>query len=293
MRVLVAGVGAVGGWLLARLTEAGADVEGWARGDALARLGAGEPLVFRSHERSWTGPVRVVAAPDPAGYDLVLVTAKVHDTAAMGEPLPRRGVWVSCQNGLEATEVLGRFHDEVRACAVYVGATRVDAVSVDHVAAGFLVLDDPAVAAFLEAHGVPCQVVDDLHTARWRKLVGNIGTNPLCAVTGLAMGPALATPQMRELSRRAMLETARVAVADGADLDAEATTETVMAAVLAASPDTVPSTLQDRRAGKRLEVDALTGVVVRIAARHGVDVPTVAALDALLRALPVTPPAGS
>ncbi len=44
------------------------------------------------------------------------------------------------------------------------------------------------------------------------------------------------------------------------------------------------STLQDLEAGRRLELDALTGAVVRKAATLGVPVPTVATLHALLAA---------
>ena len=45
------------------------------------------------------------------------------------------------------------------------------------------------------------------------------------------------------------------------------------------------STLQDLEAGRPFETDGITGVVIRKAAYHGIDVPTVRALDAMLRAI--------
>ncbi len=66
-RVLVAGVGAIGGWLLARLTQHGADVTGWIRGAATERLGAGEPFTLEGPDGDWSGPVSVTASPPGPG----------------------------------------------------------------------------------------------------------------------------------------------------------------------------------------------------------------------------------
>jgi 2-dehydropantoate 2-reductase len=45
------------------------------------------------------------------------------------------------------------------------------------------------------------------------------------------------------------------------------------------------STLQDLRAGRRTEIDALNGAVVRIAEAHGIDVPVNRTLRAMIRFL--------
>ena len=45
------------------------------------------------------------------------------------------------------------------------------------------------------------------------------------------------------------------------------------------------SMLQDLRAGRRTEIDAITGAVVELAARHGVDVPVSRGVLALVRFL--------
>ena len=104
-RVLVAGIGAVGAWCLARLTEHGADATGWARGETYARLAAGEPLVLESPDGDWSGPVRVVHAPD-GEWDLVIVCVKSQDTAEIAARLAPGPRILSAQNGVENPDVL-------------------------------------------------------------------------------------------------------------------------------------------------------------------------------------------
>lgn len=283
MRILVAGVGAIGGWLLARLTEGGADVEGWARGATYERLAAGEPLELRSYERPWSGPVRVVAAPQ-GPYDLTLVAAKSHDTGAVSAALHPGGIVVSVQNGVENPGVLRRRHPAVVAAVVYSGCERVDPVTVVHRSNGFLVLDDARVAGVLREHGVPCHVVPDVRVAMWQKLMGNVTVNSLCAVTGLPVGAILDGDELDGVALALLHDVAAVGAAVGVELE-PGLAERVLAGIKSLPGDATPSTLQDRRAGRPLEVDALTGVVVRLADEHGLAVPTVRTLDALLRAV--------
>lgn len=283
MRVLVAGIGGIGGWLLARLTESGADVTGWARGDTLERLANGEPLVLRSHQGDWSGPVRVVPEPD-GPYDLVLVATKSHHTAEVSDRLAVGGVVVSVQNGVENHEVLGLRHPRVVPSVVYSGCERVDPVTVVHRSNGFLVLDHAETADWLGAHGVGTRLVDDVRPAMWQKLAANVCANSLTAITGLPVGPLFGREAIDPVALAAVREVVAVAAAEGIEIDA-GYPEVVLAGIKALPADATPSTLQDRRAGRRLEVDALTGVVVRRATGHGVPVPTVAILDGLLRAV--------
>ncbi len=86
-RVLVAGVGAIGGWLLARLTQHGTDVTGWVRGDAAKRLGAGDPFTLEGPDGDWAGPVAVTTSPK-GSWDLIIVAVKSQDTAVVAADLP-------------------------------------------------------------------------------------------------------------------------------------------------------------------------------------------------------------
>jgi len=280
---LVAGVGAIGGWLLARLTEGGADVTGWARGETYARLAGGEPLVLRSKDGDWSGPVRVVGHPDRA-YDLTLVCTKSAATADAASQLARSGVAVSVQNGLDNPDVLATAGgwDHVVPTVVYCGCNRVDAVTVRHTSNGYLVLSDAEVAAWFSGHGVRTELVDDVAPWQWSKLAGNVVQNTLTAILDTLQGPMRDHPDLQRLQRDLCDEVRRVGTACGVALP-PAFTENVLAGLQRLPVYNGTSMLWDRRAGRPLEVDALTGAVLRRADAHGVDVPVVRTVDALAR----------
>jgi 2-dehydropantoate 2-reductase len=276
-------VGAIGGWLLARLTEGGADVTGWARGATFSRLAAGESLVLRSKDGDWAGPVRVVERADRP-YDLTLVCTKSAATAAVADTLVPGGVAVSVQNGLDNPQVLGAVPgwDRVAATVVYCGCVRLDPVTVRHTSNGFLVLSDAEVGAWLSAHGVRADVVPDVAPRMWMKLAANVVQNSLTAILDSLQGPVRDHPDLQRLQRDLCEEVRRVGVAEGVDLPPDLA-DVVLGGFTRLPPYNGTSMLWDRRAGIPFEVDALSGAVVRRAARHQIDVPVVRTVDALAR----------
>ena len=279
----MAGVGAIGGWLLARLTEGDADVTGWARGATFSRLAAGEALVLRSKDGDWSGPVRVVDRPD-GPYDLTFVCTKSTATASVAEALVPGGVAVSVQNGLDNPQVLGAVPgwDRVVPTVVYCGCLRLDPVTVRHTSNGFLVVSDAEVGAWLSAHGVRADVVPDVAPRLWMKLAANVVQNSLTAILDSLQGPVRDHPDLQRLQHDLCDEVRRVGVAEGADLPPDFA-DVVLKGFARLPPYNGTSMLWDRRAGIPLEVDALSGAVVRRAARHGIDVPVVRTVDALAR----------
>ncbi|MGH9030996.1 MAG: ketopantoate reductase family protein [Acidimicrobiia bacterium] len=261
-RVLVAGVGAIGGWILARLTEHGADVAGWSRGTTYRHLASGKPLRLESPDGDWAGRVHVVDAPDGA-YDLVLVTVKSQDTPVVAPRIPVGARVVSAQNGVENPEVLARFHSRVDGCVVMSGCERVGPTHVrnEH-AGGHLVVEDAELAGWLDAHGVATRTTPDVHYAAWRKLLVNVVGNSLTTILRARMGSVFRTPEIDGVARTALEETAAVARAEGVLV----TDEDIAAALRllhGLPPEKTTSTLQDLEAGRPFEVDAITGVVVR------------------------------
>ena len=164
------------------------------------------------------------------------------------------------------------------------GAERTGPVTIWHRSAGFFQVGDQALAQFLTAHNLPAHHEPDMVTAMWRKLMRNAVINSVAAITRQGGGSSLHGDELFAVASRAAEEVRRVALADGAAIDADIV-DRLMTGLRGLPDHTRPSTLQDLLAGRPLEYDAITGAVLRRAKRHGVDAPTIEVFDALLRAI--------
>ena len=93
-------------------------------------------------------------------------------------------------------------------------------------------------------------------------------------------------PEVAELCRELVRECASVGRAAGADLP-ENIAERVVERHAKAGKDATTSMLVDCLAGRPIEADAMTGAVVRLGARHGIDTPLNRAVHAMLMAVNV------
>ena len=137
-----------------------------------------------------------------------------------------------------------------------------------------------ALAPVLRAAGFDVTVSDRIRDDVWYKLWGNLTLNPICAITGATSGPALDDDLVREFCSAAMLEAREIGNRLGCPI---AQTPEDRHAVTRKLGDFTPSMLQDARAGRPLELDALTGAVRELGALVGVPTPYVDALHGLAR----------
>jgi 2-dehydropantoate 2-reductase len=124
-------------------------------------------------------------------------------------------------------------------------------------------------------------VVDNILAHIWNKFVLNCGINAISAVTGLRLGEIARTPPVDELQTRIIEEVLAVVRAKGVRL----TDEDPMRVIKehCRKKYNKPSTLQHVEQGKRTEIDALNGALVREARRLGVPTPYNDALTLLLK----------
>jgi 2-dehydropantoate 2-reductase len=286
-RVAVVGPGSVGTFFAAHLAAAGNDVVACARRPF-------REYVVDSPESPVRAPAHVVTDPDElAGpADWVLVTVKAHHTdgaAPWLHQLCRASTKVVViQNGVEGAErVAPHAGDaEVVPAVVYCGAELLEPGHIAHRQDGTLILPDiPTGHQVVELFvGTPAVVraTDRYLTDAWRKLGLNVMFN---GITALTMRPisVVSRPGVADVARQLLHETWAVARAEGADLSVEAVDELVdgFQQFRDAGPT---SMLQDRRAGRPTEHDALYGAVVRAGRRHGIPTPLCAVFDALLAA---------
>jgi 2-dehydropantoate 2-reductase len=128
------------------------------------------------------------------------------------------------------------------------------------------------VCRLLTNGGLPSQLEPDILEAIWAKAVFNSAMNPLCALTRQTPGFFHAKEESRALISAMVEEGVAAARASGVLIEAapiHALTEVSMTD----HADHEASMLQDIKAGRRTEIDAISGAIAEAAKRKGVATP--------------------
>lgn len=207
---------------------------------------------------------------------------------------------VLAQNGLGNAETFAERLPRARICnaAVITGFRRPElhcaqvTVHAGPILLGSLFGADPArlapLAEALRRGGIPSGISADFVAELWAKALYNCALNPLGALLGVPYGELGRRPETRTLMAKIVEEVFAVLRAEGDHTrwpDAAAYLEHFHASLLPPTADHESSMLQDVRAGRRTEIDALCGEVARRGARRGVPTPVNEALTVLVRAL--------
>jgi len=288
MRIAVLGSGGIGGYYGALLAKAGHDVGFIARGahlEAMQRRG----LTVRTAEGESTIPVTAVADTRGVGpVDLVLFCVKSYDTEPAAQalaPLMARDTMVlTFQNGVDNVDAIASV---VGSGAVLVGAVYIalqlvgPGVIVRTGGEGKIVLGEISgavtervqrIASAFQQSGIPHQVSTDINRVLWEKFLFIAGVGGVTALARSGIGALLASPEGRTLLTASCAEIVGVAEATGTPLQKGAVDAVIEQA--ATLPSQWRSSLaRDLEDGHRLEVEALSGAVVRRGLKHGVPTP--------------------
>ena len=297
MRIAIVGAGALGSAFGAGFIRAGHDVTFVDVSAALVHALTTTGLTIVDGEQR--SSVVVHATTDPAGVaaaDLVMVFVKAYDTDDAARMLaPMLGpdtVLATLQNGLGADDVLASHHPGARiVCGVtYHAATVLEPGLVRHSVGPTFVGPhegaDVSGAQFLAGAcaeaGWPVLAMPDVAGAVWKKLLLNC-TNAVAALTGMNGAAHLADAYVHRLLHDVIAEGIAVAHALGhTDIAVEACVRD-LDEVLTRAGEGRASMLQDFDAGRRTEIDALNGAVVRAAERLTISVPINRALLSLVK----------
>jgi 2-dehydropantoate 2-reductase len=131
--------------------------------------------------------------------------------------------------------------------------------------------------------GLDTELVPDIKMYEWQKSILNAALAPLTAVTGQTMSEALALPETEELAEQLLREGIAVAKALGYDYG-DGFFDSAMEYWHSAG-NHKPSMRFDVEAGKRTEIDVITGKIVEHGKRLGVPVAANMALYAAVKGL--------
>ncbi len=305
MRFLIAGAGAIGGYIGALMTRAGEDVTLFARGPHLKAMQE-RGLKVRSADGDFETRPKVTGDLKDAGTpDVIFLGVKAHALTGLAPQLtpligPNTTV-VSTQNGipwwyfqvgagehagihLEKVDpggVIGKAIDPARVIGsiVYLGTEIVEPGVIQHTEGNRISLGEPdgskserarAIAEAMIRSGLRCPVAPRFRTEVWVKLLGNVAFNPLSALTRATLVQMARHPEVCPVVRSIMAEVEAVAAKLGIELPISID-QRIAGAEKVGEHKT--SMLQDLEAGRPMELDPVVGAVVELGQKLGVELP--------------------
>lgn len=297
MKIAIYGAGGVGGYFGARLAQAGAEVALLARGDHLQALRA-NGLVLKSTMGDARLSLR--ASDDPADIgpcDCVLFCVKGTDTeraaSTLGPLLGPETFVVSLQNGVDNEQILSRHigADRVLGGLVYIFSTIAGPGIVQHTGGPPQLIfgewsgeKSPRAQRLYErckAAGIAVELSDNVRSAIWEKFVFICALSGMTAASRAPLGAIRQTPESWAMFRRILEEVRGVAEREGIS-GTEGWVEKHLARSEKLGANSYSSLHYDLTHNKPMELQSLHGAVLRLARKHGLQVPMCEAVYALL-----------
>ena len=300
MVVMIYGAGSVGLGLASCLLKAGAKADLIDKDETVLSLrehGLNRTGIFGnfhtdpSEFRSYSSLSSLVNSQ----YDYILVCTKSFDSqVAAGDLADHKHLIgddtriVLCQNGWGNAEVFTRFlgPEQVYNARIITGfqkpnnytvvvTVHADAIRVGNLS-GFSSSCVERLCKSITEGGIPCEVTDEIGKYIWAKMLYNCALNPLGALLDVPYGDLAENESTRQIMDHIVREVFAVMTAAGYETHFQTPEDFLDIFYEKLVPDTADhrsSTLQDIKAGRRTEIDALNGAVVELAKKHGLDVP--------------------
>ncbi len=283
MKIVIIGAGGDGGYFGGRLAQAGLDVTFVARGRQLAALQQRGLEIQSALGNAHITPVQVTADPATTGIaDLVIFAVKLWDLPdAARAAVPLVGpdaALIALQNGVDKDDLLRSAfpNAHILGGVSYIGAHIASPGVIAHTGRlqKLVFGNGPQAQPFLHAchtAGIEAEISPDIQTSMWEKFVFLIGLSATTATTRLPIGEVRRHPKTRQLLIEIMQEVVAVGRAKGVRLPEDYARQRL------AFADTLPAEMtssmhKDLERGSRLELDWLSGAVVRLG--ESVSVPT-------------------
>ena len=317
MRIAIAGAGAIGGFIGAKLARAGADVVLFARGPHLRAMQerglrvVGDDGAFEVKPEV-TGDLAAIGRADA-----IVLGVKAHSLTTLAPQLrPLLGpqtIVVSTQNGIpwwyfqnHPGELNGLHLERVDPGGVIANAIEPERVIgslayfstdvvepgvIHHTEGNRLSLGEPsgartdrvkALAELLIGAGLRAPVTTRFRHEIWVKLLGNVAFNPISALTGGTLEELVRHLETAAVIREIMAETEAVAAKLGIELPVSIDQRMAGAEKVGAHKT---SMLQDLEAGRPLELEPIVGATVELGERLDVRMPATRAVYACAKLL--------
>ncbi len=235
-------------------------------------------------------------AESPPDLLLVFVKSSV-EAEALAAVRPSLGpdtLLLTLQNGMGHEKAMGEI---APASQILLGATQHNASLqgiglVRHGAGGYTQIGSlagnwegaEATAAAFTAAGIETAASTDVRAVIWRKLFMNASASALTGVFRCPLGDIADNPHIWTLCQKLIGEAVAAAKADGYAFDGREIEEEIRGHLLR-SKGGITSIYADLAAGRRTEVDAITGAVAALGRKLGVSVPVSETVTEIIHAM--------
>ena len=301
MDALIYGSGAVGLGLASCLLKAGGEVDlidkdeeivaalcehGLRRTGIFGDFGA-DSSEFRSHTS--------LQAISDKEYDYILICTKSFDSYSAAKDLAdyknllgHKGRIVLCQNGWGNAEIFTTFFEKERVYNARIitgfqkpnGHTVIITVHADSIRIGNLFdVSSSCMESLCQSiseGGIQCEITYEIGKYLWAKMLYNCALNPLGALLDVPYGVLAEYEYTRCIMNHIVQEVFTVMTSAGYETPFQTPKAFLDVFYSKLVPDTAQhksSMLQDIKAGKQTEIDALNGAVIELAKIYGIDVP--------------------
>ena len=298
MDIAVMGAGGVGGYFGGLLARAGHNVTFIARGAHLEAIRANGLRVISSNDGEFVVPGRATDRPADAGpQELALFAVKMYDNddaiAAIGPLVGPETIILTLQNGIDNGERLVDAYGPER---VMIGSAYLEGRISEP---GVVTQGGPGAASFGErTPGVTergerllgvfqganwrVELLENMTGMLWKKFAYLSGSAGVCAASGCTYGELRTVPETRAAIEAAIAEALAVGAASGAPLEPDSL-EWSMNALDNFPATGMASLAKDFAEDRPVELEGLTGTVIRMGEQYGVPTPVNNALYAVLK----------
>jgi 2-dehydropantoate 2-reductase len=298
MRFVIAGAGAIGAYLGAKMSLAGQDVTLHARGPHLRAMQEHGVRVIGAAGEFTVRPPVSGSLEEIGPADVLILAVKAHGLPALAPQLHHvlgpETVVVSTQNGvpwwffgeqrIEHVDPGGLISAAIEprriiGSIVYFSTEIAEPGVIRHIAGDRISIGEPdgarseracRLAEALVSSGLRCPITTHIREEIWVKILGNMAFNPISALTGATLVRMTNHPEVCQLVRNIMQEGECVAARLGMKLPVSID-QRIAGAEKVGEHKT--SMLQDWEKGRPLELEPMVGAVLELGEKLEVAMP--------------------
>jgi 2-dehydropantoate 2-reductase len=317
MKFVIAGAGAIGAYIGAKMAQKNQEVVLFARGPHFRAMKENGVRVQSAEEDFVVRPEVVDDLAKAGTADFVLLGVKAHSLTdlapKLGTLVGPQTTFISTQNGipwwyfqklegelagtqLERIDPGGVIASNIDAnrvigSIIYFSTEISEPGVVKHIDGNRISLGEPdcsrsdrirMLAETLIAAGFKAPITTRIREEIWVKILGNLSFNPISALTGATLVGMVRDPDVGELVKNIMMEASAVAAKIGIEMPVTIERRMEGAAKIG---DHKTSMLQDLEAGRPIEIEAIVGAVLEMGDRLGVAMPHTRAVYACTKLL--------